>query len=96
MRSRSPSIFTPGQFAKKYLASAQEVIWEQCLRASHRNDGAAFGTGDLSEAIGGSELDGPSALLVSLLSVLGFTSRFAFNSLAVGCLSFVALGQGPL
>ena len=95
MPSRSPSIFTPGQFAKKYLASAQEVIWEQCLRASHRNVGAALGAGDLSEAIGDGELDRASALPVSLGSVLCFTSRFAFNSLAVGCGALVALGQGP-
>ncbi len=40
MPSPSPSILTPGQDARKYLASAQDVIWEQYLRPSHRNDTA--------------------------------------------------------
>jgi hypothetical protein len=34
--SRSPSIFTPGQLAKKNLASLHERIWEQCVRPSQR------------------------------------------------------------
>ena len=33
---RSPSILTPGQLARKYLASAQDVIWEQCVLPSQR------------------------------------------------------------
>jgi hypothetical protein len=32
-----PSIFTPGQFFKKKVASAQEVIWEQYVLPSHLN-----------------------------------------------------------
>ena len=32
--SLSPSILVPGQFFKKYVASAQEVICEQCCRPS--------------------------------------------------------------
>jgi hypothetical protein len=31
----SPSIFTPAQLDRKYLASAHEVICEQYLRLSH-------------------------------------------------------------
>lgn len=34
---RPPSILTPGQFAKKYLASSHEVIWEQYIRPSQVN-----------------------------------------------------------
>jgi hypothetical protein len=29
---------TPAQLARKYIASAQEVIWEQCVRPSQRKD----------------------------------------------------------
>jgi hypothetical protein len=29
MPSLFPSIFVPGQFVRKYVASAQDVIWEQ-------------------------------------------------------------------
>ena len=35
--SPSPSIFTPGQFSRKYVASSQEVICEQWVRPSQRN-----------------------------------------------------------
>jgi hypothetical protein len=34
--SWSPSIFTPGQLARKNLASLHDVIWLQCVRPSHR------------------------------------------------------------
>jgi len=37
MPSLFPSIWVPGQFLRKYVASAQEVICEQCVRPSHRN-----------------------------------------------------------
>lgn len=40
--SLSPSIFTPGQFRRKNVASAQDVIWVQWVRPSHLNDGAAL------------------------------------------------------
>ena len=33
-----PSIFVPGQFFRKNVASAQEVICEQCVRPSHLYD----------------------------------------------------------
>ena len=32
-----PSIFTPGQFLRKKVASAQDVICEQRVRPSHLN-----------------------------------------------------------
>ena len=38
MPSLFPSIFTPGQFFKKNVASAQEVICEQYVLPSHLND----------------------------------------------------------
>jgi hypothetical protein len=38
MPSWSPSIFTPGQCARKYSASAHEVIWEQYVLPSQEND----------------------------------------------------------
>jgi hypothetical protein len=50
MPSLFPSIFTPGQFFKKNVASAQEVICEQYVLPSHLNDDdvaisrAAFGS----------------------------------------------------
>lgn len=45
--SLSPSIFIPGQFCKKFLASLHEVIWEQYLRPSHLN-GAGTGLGSVA------------------------------------------------
>jgi len=47
----SPSIVTPGQWARKYLASAQDVICEQVLRPSHLNDGAAGGRACVAAAV---------------------------------------------
>ena len=37
MPSLLPSIFVPGQFCRKYVASAQDVICEQYFRPSHLN-----------------------------------------------------------
>jgi len=42
--SPSPSIPVFPQFCMKYLASAQEVIWEQYLRPSQLNRGAESGS----------------------------------------------------
>jgi hypothetical protein len=39
--SRSPSICVPGQFLRKKVASAQDVICEQCVRPSQLKDEAA-------------------------------------------------------
>ena len=36
----SPSIFVPGQVRRKNVASAHEVICEQCVRPSQRNEAA--------------------------------------------------------
>src|SRR5215216_4166723 len=43
--SLSPSIWVPGQFARKNFASSQDVIWEQRVRPSHRNCTGACGAG---------------------------------------------------
>jgi hypothetical protein len=76
----SPSILTRGQFAKKYLASAHEVICEQCVLPSHRKaaaDGAAAGDG-LSE--GGSVRTEVAASTARLFWFGDVVSRRFFSS----------------
>jgi hypothetical protein len=48
-----PSIFTPGQFRRKNVASSQDVICEQYVRPSHLKDAGCAGVaagGDWKEA----------------------------------------------
>lgn len=64
MPSLSPSILTPGQFAKKYLASSQDFICVQYFLPSHLkedcSDEVTRGFSELSELgetrVGGGEL----------------------------------------
>jgi len=85
----SPSIWVPGQFVRKNLASAQDVIWEQRVRPSHRNCGDICGSGvvitsDEADACG-------SGVVVSTGGACG--ARFVLSAVgADACGSGVVLG----
>ncbi len=84
--SRSPSILTPGQFAKKYLASRQERICEQCWRPSHRKPASGVvGIGVGSVGLAGTCAVGACAADAGFAaSDASFDFRWVFNSSTVG------------
>lgn len=79
MPSWFPSILVPGQFARKYLASVHDVIWEHIVRPSHLENGAGRG------AVPG---------CVDSFGAANFFRRSAFSSSAVGGLLTSFDGQG--
>ncbi|HKV33771.1 MAG TPA: hypothetical protein VJP89_05610 [Pyrinomonadaceae bacterium] len=58
-----PSIWVPGQFLRKNVASAQDVIWEQCVRPSHRYGDETRGSGVAVTTVG-TESSGSVSLAV--------------------------------
>ena len=100
---RLPSILTPGQFARKYFASSQEVIWEQRVRPSQLNDltgeaaGAALGELTTGLEYGMRWPDGAGALArLSLAWRSRFSFSAAFNCSSVGCFPGGPDGHGTL
>jgi hypothetical protein len=85
------------------LASAQEVIWEQYVRPSQRNDlpgnsaGAALGELPTGFVYGARGLDGAGALAgLSLACRARFSFSAAFNCSSVGCFPGGPDGHGTL
>jgi hypothetical protein len=67
MPSLFPSIFVPGQFFRKKVASAHEVICEQWVRPSHLGGPAvaAGDSGNSEDKLAGWALTAPAGACVS-------------------------------